>query len=83
MKERPSTAHSFTLSLFHFFAFYAANHLHHHYYLQCRAVSGAHDQSIVDQQQASIEYIVIDGASTDGTLSIIRQYETAHYTLDF
>ncbi|GAB3773372.1 glycosyltransferase family 2 protein [Spirosoma horti] len=33
-------------------------------------------QSIVDQQATDIEYIVIDGASTDGTLGIIKQHQT-------
>ncbi|AKD53935.1 glycosyltransferase family 2 protein [Spirosoma radiotolerans] len=34
-------------------------------------------RSVVDQQATDIEYIVIDGASTDGTLSIIKQYQTS------
>lgn len=33
-------------------------------------------QSIVAQQATDFEYIVIDGASTDGTLDIIRHYES-------
>jgi glycosyltransferase involved in cell wall biosynthesis len=33
-------------------------------------------QSIVAQQATDYEYIVIDGASTDGTLNIIRHYES-------
>ena len=32
-------------------------------------------QSIVDQQATDYEYIIIDGASTDGTLDIVRHYE--------
>lgn len=31
--------------------------------------------SVVAQQATDYEYIVIDGASTDGTLAIVRQYE--------
>lgn len=31
--------------------------------------------SILDQQYPNIEYIVIDGGSTDGTVDIIKQYE--------
>lgn len=33
-------------------------------------------QSIVAQQATDYEYIVIDGASTDGTLDIVRKYQT-------
>ena len=33
-------------------------------------------RSIVDHQVADVEYLVIDGASTDGTLSIIRHYQS-------
>jgi glycosyltransferase involved in cell wall biosynthesis len=33
-------------------------------------------QSIVSQSCPAIEYIIIDGGSTDGTLDIIRQYES-------
>ena len=32
-------------------------------------------RSIVEQQVADVEYIVIDGASTDGTLSIIKHHQ--------
>ena len=32
-------------------------------------------KSVIDQKNGDIEYIVIDGASTDKTLNIIRQYE--------
>jgi len=33
-------------------------------------------KSVLDQKNCDIEYIVIDGASTDKTLNIIRQYES-------
>ena len=33
-------------------------------------------QSIMAQQETDYEYIVIDGASTDGTLDIIKRYES-------
>ncbi len=33
-------------------------------------------KSIIDQSYDNIEFIVIDGASTDGTLSIIKKYES-------
>lgn len=32
-------------------------------------------KSIINQTYENIEYIVIDGASTDGTLNIIKKYE--------
>jgi glycosyltransferase involved in cell wall biosynthesis len=32
-------------------------------------------QSVIRQSYPHIEYIVVDGASTDGTLSIIHQYK--------
>jgi glycosyltransferase involved in cell wall biosynthesis len=32
--------------------------------------------SVLDQSYPNIEYIVIDGASTDGTLDILKSYET-------
>lgn len=34
-------------------------------------------KSVVGQTYDNVEYIIIDGASTDGTLSIIEQYENA------
>lgn len=37
--------------------------------------------SILNQSYTNIEYIVIDGASTDGTLDIIRKYENRIATL--
>ncbi|GAB3799759.1 glycosyltransferase family 2 protein [Spirosoma humi] len=33
-------------------------------------------RSLIDQQATDIEYIVIDGASTDGTLGIIKHYQS-------
>lgn len=32
-------------------------------------------RSVVDQQYAGLEYVVIDGGSTDGSVEIIRRYE--------
>jgi glycosyltransferase involved in cell wall biosynthesis len=33
-------------------------------------------KSVIEQQGCDIEYIVVDGASTDSTISIIKQYES-------
>ena len=33
-------------------------------------------QNILGQSYPNIEYIVIDGVSTDGTVDIIKQYES-------
>lgn len=32
-------------------------------------------QSVLNQTYSNIEYIIIDGASTDGTMNIVKQYE--------
>ena len=35
--------------------------------------------SILSQSYGNIEYVIIDGASTDGTVDIIRQYAPGGY----
>ena len=35
---------------------------------------GVHSHSLLNQMDNDFEYIVIDGASTDGTINIIQEY---------
>ena len=35
-------------------------------------------QSIVTQSYKNVEYIIVDGGSTDGTLTIVKQIQRAH-----
>lgn len=35
--------------------------------------------SILDQQYSNLEYLVLDGGSTDNTLSVINKYEQGHF----